>query len=506
MTETINPTENDLEFPVVDILTGRGFITGKSGSGKSNTAGRILEELLEQNFPFLIVDTEGEYYGLKEEYEILHVGADSNCDVQIGPEHAGKISELALEKKIPIVLDVSGYLESEEAKELVKEVIQSLFNKEKKKKMPFLVVIEECHEYIPEQPQLDEAGKSIIRVAKRGRKRGLGVLGISQRPANVKKDFITQANYKIWHQLDWETDLDVVRRVIDSDAVETVKNLEVGEALVDANFLDGLQTCKFKEKETFHAGQTPTLSSFESPDLKEVSESLVEELKEISDETQERQDRIKQLEERLEEKNKEIENLETRIEDLKDQSNFAERFVDAIEEKVSSTDEEDIELEVQDLGSTGVMNQQLVKEIKEIKNHLRKLDSKIDKDVSGSTQTSNNSEFDRSEILDNEELIEEIERLADSSHASKNALKIAISYLAEDDGTREKIASFGGYSSKSTISNALGALSRAGMIEEAEDREGGKKVYTLSEEGIREMFNRSRSRQNMEELEQKISN
>jgi hypothetical protein len=65
-------------LPVVELLTGRGFVTGKSGSGKSNTASVLCEELLELNLPLLIVDTDGEYYGLKERYEVLHVGADTS--------------------------------------------------------------------------------------------------------------------------------------------------------------------------------------------------------------------------------------------------------------------------------------------------------------------------------------------------------------------------------------------------------------------------------------------
>jgi len=37
----------DVQLPIVDVLTGCGFITGKSGSGKSNTASVIAEELLD---------------------------------------------------------------------------------------------------------------------------------------------------------------------------------------------------------------------------------------------------------------------------------------------------------------------------------------------------------------------------------------------------------------------------------------------------------------------------
>jgi DNA helicase HerA-like ATPase len=102
-----------VDLPVVDILTGRGFVTGKSGSGKSNTVSVMLENLLDNNFPVLVVDSDGEYYGLKEEYEVLHVGADDECDIQVTADLAEKIASLALEENTLIILDVSGYLDDD---------------------------------------------------------------------------------------------------------------------------------------------------------------------------------------------------------------------------------------------------------------------------------------------------------------------------------------------------------------------------------------------------------
>jgi len=51
---------SDLELPVEEILTGRGAILGKSGSGKSNTASVVIERLLDAGHPCLIVDVEGD--------------------------------------------------------------------------------------------------------------------------------------------------------------------------------------------------------------------------------------------------------------------------------------------------------------------------------------------------------------------------------------------------------------------------------------------------------------
>ncbi|MBC5792738.1 MAG: DUF87 domain-containing protein [Nanohaloarchaea archaeon] len=499
--QTIRPAKEEIDFPVVELLTGRGFITGKSGSGKSNTTGVILEQLLEQNFPFLIVDTEGEYYGLKEEYEILHVGADESCDVRIGKEHTGKIIDLALEKNLPIVLDVSGYLSDDDAKDIVGSVVKGLFDKEKKMKKPFLLVIEECHEYIPEQMKLDDCGQAIIKVAKRGRKRGLGVLGISQRPADVKKDFITQANYKIWHNLDWDTDLNVVRRVIGKDSVDTVKELETGEVLIDADFLDGLQKVSFKERETFHAGQTPDLSDFETPDLKSVSSDLVDELQQITKEKEEEKDRISELEEELEKKNKEIENLEERINDLKDHNSFAERFVSAIEHEVGDEEREEITQEIENAKRTS-LNQEVLEKLDQI---LEKISSPEQRAVEQEQRETEKKEENMAEqnILDNEEFVEELSRIASSSNASKKALISTASYLENNKGTQKEIANFSGYSDTTAVSKAVKSLRDAGLIEKVGNR-NRKGVYALADDAITEIDSRVKSRERAKKLQDRV--
>jgi hypothetical protein len=139
MDETITIGEDGTTLPVVEVLTGRAFLTGKSGAGKSNSASVVAEELLDRGFPLLIVDTDGEYWGLKEEYEILHVGADEECDLQVSSEHAPKLAELALEDNVPIILDVSGFLDEDEGDALVRETARELFQREKLKK-PFLML------------------------------------------------------------------------------------------------------------------------------------------------------------------------------------------------------------------------------------------------------------------------------------------------------------------------------------------------------------------------------
>jgi len=318
-------------LPTVDILTGRAFLTGKSGSGKSNTASVVIEELLDAGFPVLIVDCEGEYYGLKEEYELLHAGADEECDIQVGPEHAEKLASLALDQNVPVILDVSGFLDEDASDELVRETARQLFVKEKKLKKPFLLVVEEVHEYIPEGAGMGETGRMLIKVGKRGRKHGLGVMGISQRPADVKKDFITQANWLVWHRLTWENDTKVVGRIVGSEYGEQVSELDAGEAFVQADWTDGaVSRIQFKRKRTFDAGATPGLDDFERPELKSVSDGLMDDLASISEREEREEDRIAELEEELAEKRERINELEEELRSARNVSMAARQMANVL--------------------------------------------------------------------------------------------------------------------------------------------------------------------------------
>jgi hypothetical protein len=306
-----------VSLPVMDVLAGRGFVTGKSGSGKSNTASVLLEELLDLGLPVAVVDTDGEYYGLKEEYEVLHVGADDRCDLQVGPGHADRLASLALEAGVPVIVDVSGYLREADAREMVASFVRALFRAERDARTPFLLLVEEVHEFIPQDGGLDEAGEALVRVAKRGRKRGLGMVGLSQRPAAVDKDVITQCDWLVWHRLTWENDTRVVKSLLGSEAADTVRDLDAGEALLQADWEEEVRRVRFRRKRTFDAGATPGLEDIERPDLKSVDEALIAELSDVdADEGAEAAADVEDLREQLAAKEARIEELEARLAEL----------------------------------------------------------------------------------------------------------------------------------------------------------------------------------------------
>lgn len=271
-------TEDARTLPAIELLTGRGFVTGKSGSGKSNSVSVITEELLGAGYNLLIIDTEGEYFGLKEQYEVLHVGRGDRCDVELDRERAGKIAEITLRHNVPVILNVSDILDQDEAKAIISDVVERLFVLEGDYKKPFLLIVEEMQEYLPQSGGKDDLSKLLLRVAKRGRKRGLGLCGISQRPSAVDKDFITQCDWMVWHRLTWQNDVEVVRKILGSEVADDISDLDDGQAYLLTDWDDDVSQVQFRRKKTFDAGATPGLEDYERPSLKRIGEDLVREL------------------------------------------------------------------------------------------------------------------------------------------------------------------------------------------------------------------------------------
>jgi hypothetical protein len=300
--------------PVEEVLQGRGFITGKSGSGKSNSIATLSEQLLDAGYPLLIFDIDGEYVSLKEAHDVLHVGADQYCEKVIGPEHADALAKVGIDQRQPILVDLSGFAEHEQETddhavtqdEIVAAIAQAFFARAGYAKRehggaPYLIVAEEMHEYVPQTGCLSAAGRALVKIGKRGRKRGLGIVGVSQRPASVDKDYITQCDWLVWHRLYWDSDTRVVKDILGTTYADNIENLGDGEAYVLSDWEEDITTVQMKRRQTTDLGEAPGLNGHTAVDLKDTDTSVLDELDEAAEEARTKQARIDQLEDRLEE-------------------------------------------------------------------------------------------------------------------------------------------------------------------------------------------------------------
>lgn len=109
--------------------------------------------------------------------------------------------------------------------------------KQEKKEVPFLIVLEEAHNYIPqsEGAKYHSVKKSIERIAKEGRKYGLSLMIVSQRPSEISETIFSQCNNFVAMRLTNPSDQQYVKRLL-PDSISAITDslpvLERQEALI----------------------------------------------------------------------------------------------------------------------------------------------------------------------------------------------------------------------------------------------------------------------------------
>ena len=103
--------------------------------------------------------------------------------------------------------------------------------------IPFLIVCEEAHNYIPKTggAEYKASKKSIERIAKEGRKYGLSLMVVSQRPSEVSDTIFSQCNNFVAMRLTNITDQNYIKNLLPNNAnsiTDILPTLSAGECLV----------------------------------------------------------------------------------------------------------------------------------------------------------------------------------------------------------------------------------------------------------------------------------
>ncbi|RLI89243.1 MAG: ATPase [Archaeoglobales archaeon] len=328
-------------------------ILAKTGSGKSYTAGVIIEELIERGVPLFIIDPHGEYATLKEpnrnEDEVgmmqtfgIQPKGYSNVMIYVPPNSpfidkadgilkldglnltAEEIVELAgitnstsqallyqaiknlksrnytiediikevesikhnakwallghlekiveaglfdanptpvnvlLQKGKAVVLDMRG-IPPEHQDLIVSRVCHQLFELRKREEVPpGMIVIEEAHNFIPERGMGKAVSTPVLRtIASEGRKFGLGLLVISQRPARIDKNVISQCNTQIILRVTNPNDINAIKKGVEgltAEMVDEIKRLPAGTAIVVSPELERPVIVNVRVRKSMHGG------------------------------------------------------------------------------------------------------------------------------------------------------------------------------------------------------------------------------------------------------------
>ncbi len=235
------------------VATGRTCVIGSSGSGKSYAVGVLCEELCRNGVPFAIADTEGEHAGLKEKYEAIWVSDEQGCDLAWDGLDLDDLASQAPDIP-PLILDVS---DLSDFKEKVGTFLSGLYGTLTERRTPYLVILEEADKFIP---QLGERLPIFDEVARRGRKRGLGLVICSQRPSLVDKNILSQCGNQLVGKLIIQNDLKSVAQFFPGRGFpKELTTLVAGEFYAIGGFSASPALVRIRKRTTRHGGVTPAL-------------------------------------------------------------------------------------------------------------------------------------------------------------------------------------------------------------------------------------------------------
>ncbi len=137
-----------------------------------------------------------------------------------------------------LILDFSTIDDLRKKQILVSLFARRLFKLRKKGRIaPFILVIEEAHNFAREKAEASEAiSRSVIEtIAREGRKFGASLCLISQRPVNLSTTALSQCNSHIILRVTNPNDLEHIQMSsegIDSRVARSITGLKVGEAII----------------------------------------------------------------------------------------------------------------------------------------------------------------------------------------------------------------------------------------------------------------------------------
>ncbi len=239
--------------PDHQIISYGGLVT--HNSGKSYTVAVICEELCKNKVPFVIVDVEGEYSGLKERYEVIWLGDDEACDLRWKSKVDLKQLAKFAPDSPPIVFDLS---ETYRPREKVNEFLIELYREISRRRTPYLVILEEADRF---SPQVGDRLPIFDEIARRGRKRGVGLMLCTQRPSLVDKNILSQCSNQLIGKLVIKNDLNAVAQFFAGRGPPNqLTGLSPGEFFALGGMAPQPEKVKIRPRETRHGGITPKLN------------------------------------------------------------------------------------------------------------------------------------------------------------------------------------------------------------------------------------------------------
>lgn len=254
----------------LELVTQTVAILAKRGVGKTHTASVFTEEMLKAGQQVIILDPTGAWWGLKSSasgneaaFPVVVFGGD-HADLPLEKDAGEVIAKAAVENKFSAVIDLSHFRKGA-GNHFVGQFLETLY---RINRTPLHVVVDEADSYAPQRCMGDEARTlgAMEDMVRRGRKKGIGCTLITQRPAVLNKNVLTQSEVLVAMRLVHPKDIDAIEEWVNVHAdpavakqmIHSLPALPVGTAWFSSpGWGDIFECVQVRARETFDSSATP---------------------------------------------------------------------------------------------------------------------------------------------------------------------------------------------------------------------------------------------------------
>ncbi len=248
---------------------------GKLSSAQMGILYSAMQDMPTLDFNTLLFRLESEEASAK--WNLIHT-LQYLRSLDIFSEHNTPYSEL-IQGGRATILNLKGY--SPDVQDMMVYLLsKNLFQLRKEGKIaPFFLVVEEAHNFCPERSFGEKKSNKILRtIASEGRKFGLGLCIVTQRPARVDKSVLSQCGTQIILKVTNPNDLKAVSNSVEgltSNTEKEIQNLNIGTALL-TGVTELPLLVSIRPRMTLHGGNAINLLEQAEEDFQQQKKSFEE--------------------------------------------------------------------------------------------------------------------------------------------------------------------------------------------------------------------------------------
>ncbi len=256
----------EMTLAVNEVIDAGIFVSGMKGSGKSEFAARVMEEIGQYPIPQVIYDLKGDFVSLVQS-DMPYV--ENGLILASNTIYSG---ETILSCGLQVVVDLRTWPDMESRAEVIarlnSELLQYAMTIPEAERFPWFVHLDEAQQYVSQQQPVGIekhtwrwVTQSVMNLGVLGRAYGAVPCLYTQRIADIHKDVISQQELRVFMKAALHNDLQCYERYLNPEIAtrETFQGFRAGDAVVVLPSGRQIVT-RFDRRNSKHGSHTPHLT------------------------------------------------------------------------------------------------------------------------------------------------------------------------------------------------------------------------------------------------------